>query len=108
MKKAFEDQHWKLTDEQTPSERFMEKRLDMVEKCQWKAEPLSEVLGVLEDDEPWGLPRVDAKGNSLRFACPHQPIPSPRQPIVRIVLSIDLSIDLSIYLSIYLSIALST
>ena len=63
MKKAFEDQHWTLTDEGTPSQRFMEKRLDMIEKCQWKAEPLSEVLGVLEDEDPMDVPRVDAKGN---------------------------------------------
>ena len=77
MRKAFEDQHWKLTDEQTPSERFMEKRLDMVEKCQWTAEPLSEVLGVLEDDEPMGVPRVDAKGNFVSVKVSNR-VPLPR------------------------------
>ena len=46
MKKAFEDKHWELTDGATPGQRFMEKRIDMIEKCEWKAEPLSEVLGV--------------------------------------------------------------
>ena len=45
MKKAFEDQHGELIDEATPSQRFMEKRIDMIEKCEWKAEVLSEVLG---------------------------------------------------------------
>ena len=54
MKKIFQEQHGKLTDKTTPGQRFMEKRLDMIEKCEWKAERLSEVLAVTEDEETLG------------------------------------------------------
>ena len=32
MKAAFELKHWELTDKETPAQRWMEKRLDMIEK----------------------------------------------------------------------------
>ena len=63
MKRAFEAKHWKLSDETVPSNRFMEKRIDMIEKNEWKAEPLSEVLAVTEDDESHAAPKVDSQGN---------------------------------------------
>ena len=61
MKDAFEKGHWKLAERDTPSKNFMERRLEMLEKNSLRAEPLSRVLAVSEDEENLQEPRWDAK-----------------------------------------------
>ena len=64
MKQAFEDSHWRIKDHDTPAPRWMEKRFDQLEKNVFRAEPLSEVLGVNEEDDTLATPKVD-KGGSI-------------------------------------------
>lgn len=62
MRNAFEAKYWKLDDRQVPAKSYVEKVLDRVEKNDLKAEPLTEVLN-LDDNEDESLkPAWDAAG----------------------------------------------
>ena len=50
MKDTFENRFWELEDGKTPSKHYLEKKLEGVEKNEPRAEPLSEVLTVNEDE----------------------------------------------------------
>ena len=51
MKEHFAKAHWKLADRDTPAPRWMERRFEMLEKNDLKAESLSDVLNVSEEDD---------------------------------------------------------
>jgi hypothetical protein len=51
MKDAFEKKHWRLEDEMSPCKSYLEKKLEMVEKDDLRAELLSEVLCVRDEGE---------------------------------------------------------
>ena len=63
MKTAFESKHWEINERATPAPRFMEKRFDMIEKNDLRAEPLSEVLGADQEDDSLAVPRVAKDGS---------------------------------------------
>ena len=50
MRAAFESKFWELDDARVPSAGFLERKLDQIEKLDLKAEKLSEVTTVGEDD----------------------------------------------------------
>ena len=62
MKESFENKFWELTERHVPAPRWMEKRFDQIEKNTLRAEPLSEVLAVCEEDDTLAVPRVDKSG----------------------------------------------
>ena len=51
MNNTFEEKFWKLEDELSPSKAYLEKKLEMVEKDDLRAELLSEVLSSRDDGE---------------------------------------------------------
>ena len=65
MRKAFETAWWELEDSLTPSKSYLEKKLDEVEKDDLRAELLSEVLAVPEDD-PDTLKTIWTSSHELR------------------------------------------
>jgi len=50
MRRSYEEAYGAMTDDQVPGKQFMEKRLEMIEKGDFRAEPLCDVLS-LDDDE---------------------------------------------------------
>ena len=50
MRSAFEERHGTLTDDQVPGKTYMEKRLEQIEKSDFKAESLADVLSLDEDE----------------------------------------------------------
>ena len=63
MKATFENRFWELEDGKTPSKHYLEKKLEGVEKNEPRAEPLSEVLTVNEDEGEVLRTVWDASGN---------------------------------------------
>jgi hypothetical protein len=50
MRSAFEKMYWVLNDRETPARVYLERKLEMIEKGDIKAERLSEVLNLRDDD----------------------------------------------------------
>jgi len=76
MRAAYEEGHGALTDDQVPGKTFMEKRLEMIEKGDFRAEPLSEVLS-LEDDEGDTLRAVFTPSGQLEAVRIGKKVPMP-------------------------------
>jgi hypothetical protein len=63
MKTTFENKYWRLEDELSPGKAYLEKKLEMVEKDDLKAELLTEVLCVRDDGEDTLKPIWDSSMN---------------------------------------------
>ena len=63
MKAMFEKRFWALEDELTPSKSYVERKLEMIEKDDLRAELLSEVLCVRDDGEETLRAVVDVNMN---------------------------------------------
>jgi hypothetical protein len=63
MKTSFEAKWWTMEDDEVPAKSYMEKRLDMIEKSDLRAEPLSEVLAKGEDETDVLRTICDQEGN---------------------------------------------
>ena len=62
MKEHFRKAHWVLAERDTPAPRWMEKRFEMIEKNDLRAECLTDVLNVLEEDDQLATPKIDQGG----------------------------------------------
>ena len=62
MRKFFKDKHWKLEDSKAPSQQYIEQQLDRVEKQDWRAERLSDVVAFKEDTREGMMPVFDITG----------------------------------------------
>ena len=79
MKSTFESKFWALEDNGVPCKTYMERILDRIEKCDLKAELLSEVLSINDEGEDTLKPVWDASLTlkavrvQQRVALPHNP-----------------------------------
>ena len=62
MRKYFKDKFWKLDDSKAPSQQYIEQQLERVEKQDWRAEKLSDVVAFKEDTRDGMLPVFDITG----------------------------------------------
>ena len=62
MRKGFKDRHWKLDDAKCPSQTYVEQQLEKVEKQDWRAEKLTEVVAFKEDNREGMMPVWDITG----------------------------------------------
>ena len=62
MRKFFKDKHWKLEDSRAPSQQYIEQQLERVEKQDWRAEKLSDVVAFKEDTREGMMPIFDITG----------------------------------------------
>ena len=79
MRKAFEKAWWELEDSQVPAKTYLEKKLDEVEKDELRAELLTEVLTVPEDD-PDTLKTIWTTSNELKAVKVGARVSLPRDP----------------------------
>ena len=63
MKEAFEKQFWQLSDQKTPGKSCLEKRLESLERKEFRAEKLCDVINYREDDAVELRPVWDQKGS---------------------------------------------
>ena len=83
MREAFEKQFWKLEDHEVPSKTLIEKRLDMIEKGDFKAEPLEEVLDLEVDEGNDSLPVWDSGVYKAMRVATKIPLPSNTEQLRR-------------------------
>ena len=77
MKEAFEKQFWQLSDQKTPGKSNLEKRLESLEKKEFRAEKLCDVINYREDDAVELRPVWDHKGSLTSMkAASSVPLPS--------------------------------
>ena len=62
MRKAFKAKHWQLTDAKAPAQSYVEAQLEKVEKNNWRAEKLVEVVADKEDNANGMMPVWDVTG----------------------------------------------
>ena len=79
MRKAFERAWWVLEDGLVPSKTYLEKKLDEIEKDDLKAETLTEVLTVPEDD-PDTLKTIWTANNELKAVKVGTKVALPKDP----------------------------
>ena len=79
MRRAFEKAWWELEDSQVPAKTYLEKKLDEVEKDDLRAELLTEVLTVPEDD-PDTLKTIWTTSNELKAVKVGARVSLPRDP----------------------------
>ena len=79
MRKAFEKAWWVLEDPQVPAKTYLEKKLDEVEKEELRAELLTEVLTVPEDD-PDTLKTIWTTNNELKAVKVGAKVSLPKDP----------------------------
>jgi hypothetical protein len=79
MVDAYEKKHWEIEDKHTPGKGFMERRLEMVEKSSFTAEPLSEVLNKEEEVCDTARAAFDSKGNLVAMKVGNR-VPLPTNP----------------------------
>lgn len=79
MKTSFEGKHWDVEEKLTPSKHFMEKRLEMIEKSDLRAESLTEVVDKTHDDTDTAKPVFDSSGQ-LRAVKVGAKVPLPENP----------------------------
>ena len=79
MKTAFEKQFWKLDDLLCPSRKYLEKKLDEIEKNELRAELLAEVISVSDEGDEVLKPVWDSQMN-LKAIRIGQSIPLPENP----------------------------
>jgi len=63
MRNAYESKYQALEEDEVPARQYMERRLDAVEKDDLKAEPLSEVFNIRQDENETLKPIWDNTGN---------------------------------------------
>ena len=75
MKMVFEGEHWALSDEKTLAASYLERKLEFLEKNEFKAEKLSDVVNNREDDAKrrHQLPRGRCNGAGARLGQTRQP-----------------------------------
>ena len=77
MKEHFAKAQWALAERDTPAPRWMEKRFEMLERNDLKAECLTDVLNVLEEDDQLTTPKIDQGGNFVTIKTGSRvPLPS--------------------------------
>jgi len=79
MRRAFEAQFWELEEGNVPGRTYLEKKLDEVEKGEPRAELLTEVVSMLEDD-PDTLRAVWSANHELRAVKVGAKVPMPQGP----------------------------
>ncbi len=79
MRRAFEKAWWVLEDSLVPAKTYLEKKLDEVEKDELRAEMLTEVLTVPEDD-PDTLKTIWTSSNELKAVKVGARVSLPRDP----------------------------
>ena len=79
MRRSFEKAWWELEDAQVPAKTYLEKKLDEVEKDELRAELLTEVLTVPEDD-PDTLKTIWTTNNELKAVKVGARVSLPRDP----------------------------
>jgi hypothetical protein len=79
MRKAFEKAWWTLEDSLVPAKTYLEKKLDEVEKDELRAEMLTEVLTVPEDD-PDTLKTIWTSNNELKAVKVGAKVALPKDP----------------------------
>ena len=62
MRKQFKEKFWKLEDAKAPSRQYIEQQLEKVEKSDWRAERLTEVVADKEDNKDGMMPVFDVTG----------------------------------------------
>ena len=79
MRNAFEKAWWVLEDAEVPAKTYLEKKLDEVEKDDLRAELLTEVLTVPEDD-PHTLKTIWTSNNELKAVKVGAKVSLPKDP----------------------------
>ena len=79
MRNSFEKAWWVLEDAQVPAKTYLEKKLDEVEKDELRAELLTEVLTVPEDD-PDTLKTIWTSNNELKAVKVGAKVSLPKDP----------------------------
>ena len=79
MREAFEKQYWALEDTELPSRGYLEKKLEMVEKDDLRAEKLGEVANGRED-EGTTLKTIWDSSNTLSAVEIDAKVPLPQNP----------------------------
>ena len=79
MRRSFEKAWWELEDSQVPAKTYLEKKLDEVERDELRAELLTEVLTVPEDD-PDTLKTIWTNTNELKAVKVGARVSLPRDP----------------------------
>ena len=76
MRVSFEERYGTLTDDQVPGHSFMAKRLEMLEKGDFKAEALTDVLS-LDDDEADAMRAIFNASGQLEAVRVGKKVPMP-------------------------------
>ena len=79
MRRSFEKAWWELEDAHVPAKTYLERKLDEVEKDELRAEQLTEVLTVPEDD-PDTLKTIWTSNNELKAVKVGARVSLPRDP----------------------------
>ena len=79
MKKAFETKYWKLDNDHLPAKSYLEKISEVVEKAEYRAEPLTEVANKEEDDVDMLRAIWDTSG-AIKAVRSYPKVPTPRDP----------------------------
>jgi hypothetical protein len=77
MREAFKSKYWPLEDSRTPARSYIEKKLEGLEKNDFRAETLSEVINYREDDARELRPVWDLSG-ALKSMKTQTTVPLPR------------------------------
>lgn len=77
MREAFEKRWWEIADKRTPAKSYVERILDGIEKADLRAEPLSEVVNLDEQQPDVLLAKWDTSGNLKAVRAPTSvPLPA--------------------------------
>ena len=79
MKEAYETKYWKLGNDHLPAKSYLEKISEVVEKAEYRAEPLTEVANKEEDDVDMLRAIWDTSG-AIKAVRSYPKVPMPRDP----------------------------
>ena len=79
MKEAYEIKYWKLEKNHLPAKRYVERISEVVEKADYRAEPLTEVANKKEDDVDVLRAIWDTSG-AIKAVRSYPKVPMPRDP----------------------------
>lgn len=80
MRSAFEKLHWKVDSDKLPSKAYLEKKLELVEQDDLRAELLTEVIANHEDTGSGELQTILDKDNVYRATRIGRTVPLPTNP----------------------------
>ena len=79
MKEAYEAKYWKLEKDHLPAKSYLERISEVVEKADYRAEPLTEVANRKEDDVDMLRAIWDTSG-AIKAVRSYPKVPMPRDP----------------------------